>query len=379
MKRIYNLLWILSSTILLLNSCGTPYERGVKFYEKQEYSRAAEYFKEAAVTGDAEAMAYLGHLYFNGIGVAKNEKQAFYWNKKGAESGSKTARQNLSAMADAGSKIAKEYKTFTERLNARLYADNSRRYDPDDADTYTLPNDRYLATVEEYITFLRTETKINTDFSYNVTNKYCWITSYERNRYWNIFKLSNPYSPALAVDLGLSVKWASKNVGAKQASDLGSKFAWGEISPKEDYTWLTYKYARGSEESVMNIGNNISYTEYDTASANWGVRWRMPTIDDYRELVNRCDLKWITVEDIGGIKATGPNGNSIFFPAENISASLGALFNTHYYTSNLRTSGGLFVKANEEAHTFKFSPDGFEFGSQPRCFGSYIRPILVER
>ena len=377
MKEIYKL-WILSGILFLLQSCDTPYDRGIKFYDKQEYVRAAEYFKEAANEGNADAMAYLGYCYFNGIGVEQDEKQAFYWNKRGAGNGSWKARQNLSDMADAGYETAKEYKTFTERLNARSYAGNSRRYDPDDADTYTLPNDRYLATVEEYVTFLRTKVKINTGFGYDTANKYCWITSYERNKYWDIFKLANPFGPALAVDLGLSVKWASMNVGAKQPSDLGSEFAWGETSPKKDYTWLTYKYAKGSAESIMDIGENISYTEYDAASANWGVRWRMPTVDDYKELVNRCNLKWTTAGDREGLKATGPNGNSIFFPAEAISADLGSLFNTHYYTGNLRTTSGLFVNACEDAYTFKFSPDGFEFGSQSRCFGCYIRPILVE-
>lgn len=255
MKLIHILQYFrLSVIFFLLHSCGTPYEKAMKCYDRQDYVKAVYYFQKVADQGDAEAMAYLGQCYFQGLGVEKNEKQAFNWNLKGAEKNNKRAQQNLKFMADHGSKLAKEYNTFTERMNARIYQVHSVNYNPDNIQTYTLPNHRYFASMEEYLIFLRTVIKINTDFPYKTDYKYCWITSYERNKYWNIFKLANPYSPELAVDLGLSVKWASKNVGAKRMTDLGGKFAWGEVHIKNRYTWLSYEYARGSAESIMYIG-----------------------------------------------------------------------------------------------------------------------------
>lgn len=364
--------------ICLSSSCGDPLEKGISSYEIGDYAAAVEYFRKAAEQGNAEAMAYLGCCYFQGTGVEENEEQAFYWNLKGAGMDNRRAMENLEYMAGHGSKKAKEYKTFIDRVNSRLYTGTVKLYNPDDASTYSLPQGRYLATVDEYIEFLRRVARINTGFQFTSRAEYCWITSNERNKYWNIFKLANPYSPGMAVDLGLRVKWAPKNVGAKSRTDLGDKFAWGETSPKADYTWLTYKHAWGSSESIIDIGSNISYTGYDAASVNWGAWWRMPTVADYQELIDRCNLKWVEDNGVGGLRVTGPNGNSIFLPAEAISADLGLLFNTHYYTGNLRTESGFFVDAGEDGRTFKFSPDGFEFGSQARCIGCYIRPVFAE-
>ena len=75
-----------------------------------------------------------------------------------------------------------------------------------------------------------------------------------------------------AVDLGLSVKWASFNVGATSQSEMGDRFAWGETSPKELYTPNTYTFADGKNESrSLTLSNS-----YDAASVNWGNGWRMP-------------------------------------------------------------------------------------------------------
>ena len=366
--------------ICLLSACGESLDKGIGYYKNGDYNRAVEYFSKAADEGNSEAMAYLGMCFFQGTGVEKNEKTAFYWIQRGISQNNQKAAEVLDYMVEFGSKIAKDYKTFIDRVNSRLYTGPVRNYNPNDAETYSLQDDRYLATVDEYIDFLRKVARLNTEYEYQYIPKsrYCWITSHERNKYWSIFKLANPYSPELAVDLGLRVKWAQINVGSTNITDLGNKFAWGETEPKEDYTWLTYEYAYGSSESILDIGKNISYTQYDAASVNWGARWRMPTIADFQELINKCNLKWVKQNGTGGLRVTGPNGNSIFFPAESISADLGSLFNTHYYTGNLRTEGGFFVDANEEGRTFKFSPDGFEFGSQARCYGCYIRPVLVE-
>lgn len=113
------------------------------------------------------------------------------------------------------------------------------------------------------------------------------------------------------VDLGLpsGLKWASCNVGADSPEDYGDYFAWGEISPKDEYI----------------TGNNITFGEqmddissnaqYDAATANWGEGWRMPTKEEMQELNDECIWTWTTYKGVYGCQVTGPNGNSIFLPA----------------------------------------------------------------
>ena len=127
-----------------------------------------------------------------------------------------------------------------------------------------------------------------------------------------------------AVDLGLSVKWASCNVGATSPEESGDYFAWGETEEKSNYTPLTYKYYLGDldgngyyydSNEYQNIGSNISGTSYDVAHVKWGGSWRMPTLSEIQELCNKCSWEWTTVNGVSGQKVTGPNGNSIFLPA----------------------------------------------------------------
>ena len=111
------------------------------------------------------------------------------------------------------------------------------------------------------------------------------------------------------VDLGLSVKWATCNVGASSPEDYGDYYAWGEIKEKDDYT----------KDNSVTYGKDMSSIsgnpEYDVASAQWGDTWRMPTSDEINELCKNCTWEWTTRNNVNGYKVTGPNGNSIFLPA----------------------------------------------------------------
>ena len=113
------------------------------------------------------------------------------------------------------------------------------------------------------------------------------------------------------VDLGLpsGVKWATCNVGASSAEDYGDYFAWGETSPKAEYTWensVTYG------EQMSDISGNA---QYDAATANWGGSWRMPTKEQMEELFEHCEWEWTQVNGVNGAKVIGPNGSCIFLPA----------------------------------------------------------------
>ena len=128
-----------------------------------------------------------------------------------------------------------------------------------------------------------------------------------------------------AVDLGLSVKWATFNVGATSPEEYGGYYAWGETEEKEDYSWETYKWCNGSYDTMTKYCTNSSYgtvdnktvldLEDDVAHVKWGGDWRMPTTDEQDELRNNCTWEWTALNGVNGYRVTGPNGNSIFLPA----------------------------------------------------------------
>lgn len=122
-----------------------------------------------------------------------------------------------------------------------------------------------------------------------------------------------------AVDLGLSVKWASCNVGAESPEEYGDYFAWGETTTKSSYkssTSVTYGLSISELKSRGIIGSDGNLTAaYDAATANWGSCWRMPTFGEMQELCNNCTWKWTTQNGVKGYNVTGNNGNSIFLPA----------------------------------------------------------------
>lgn len=128
-----------------------------------------------------------------------------------------------------------------------------------------------------------------------------------------------------AIDLGLSVKWSSWNVGAESPEEFGGYYAWGETEEKAHYDWSTYKWCNGSYDSMtkycfdscfgtVDNKNNLS-PEDDVAHVKWGERWRMPTIDEIDELCNKCTWVWTSLNGVNGYLITGPNGNGIFLPA----------------------------------------------------------------
>ena len=128
------------------------------------------------------------------------------------------------------------------------------------------------------------------------------------------------------VDLGLSVKWATCNVGAVKPEYFGGYYAWGEIEEKEEYSWATYKWCNGSYDTMTKYCTDSRYgtvdnktvldPEDDVAHVKWGGSWRMPTEEEYYELHNNCIWTWTTQNGVNGYKVTSKkNGNSLFLPA----------------------------------------------------------------
>ena len=181
----------------------------------------------------------------------------------------------------------------------------------------------------------------------NTTYYYCAYLSvdgqytYGDVRSFTTEKKKDEITPGQMVDLGLSVKWAGWNVGASSPEEYGGYYAWGELHEKSDYDRDTYQY--WEQENVFNgewifIGDNISGTQYDVARVKWGGSWRMPTLAECQELVDKCTWTSMTNNGVAGQKVTGPNGNSIFLPAAgcHFGASVGRLGSGYYWSGTLR-------------------------------------------
>lgn len=150
------------------------------------------------------------------------------------------------------------------------------------------------------------------------------------------------------VDLGLSVKWATQNVGASSPSDYGGYYAWGETRTKDNYTWSTCFDClddEGKSWGIYKIGGKTSISPtsgHDTARENWGGTWRMPTIAEFEELCNKCDWTWTSQGGHNGYLVTSKtNDKSIFLPAAGWRSGTDTVcegWDCHYWSSALYSS-----------------------------------------
>ena len=180
------------------------------------------------------------------------------------------------------------------------------------------------------------------------------------------------------IDLGLpsGVLWAKTNVGASSSTDDGDYFAWGEVVTKTYYSWSTY--AMGSNPSKYNSrdGKTTLDAEDDAATVNWGEGCRMPSRDEFKELYSKCDWSWKSDYQgtgVSGYLVTGPNGNTIFFPASGCRVD-GGLGNRgsrgNYWSSSLNSSNA------DSAYYLYFSSGGiYPSNYRYRYYGSPVRPV----
>ena len=185
------------------------------------------------------------------------------------------------------------------------------------------------------------------------------------------------------VDLGLSVKWATMNVGANRPEDYGDYFAWGETTTKTTYSWSTYKHCNGSSSTLTKYNNSSSCGTVDNktslelsddaARANWGGAWRIPTYDEFTELIANCTEEWSTQNGVNGYKVISKiNGNSIFLPATGYrdgSSLHDAGSKGRYWSSVLSTS------YSDVAWSMDFNSSKVLKTGCSRRYGFTIRPV----
>ena len=197
-------------------------------------------------------------------------------------------------------------------------------------------------------------------------------------------------TPPEAVDLGLpsGTKWANMNVGANKPEDFGDYFAWGETTPKSTYNWSTYKWCKGSDDTMTKYCTSSSYGTVDNkttldlsddaAYVNWGTSWRMPTKAEQDELrnTNFTTWTWITQNGVKGYKVTSKtSGNSIFLPAAGFRGN-SDLYNAG---SNGCYWGSSLYKINSSyAYYLYFNSDVVSSLSVYRYYGHSVRPVLAK-
>ena len=188
------------------------------------------------------------------------------------------------------------------------------------------------------------------------------------------------------VDLGLpsGTLWATCNVGANSPEEYGDHFAWGETEPKDVYSWETYKWCYGTSDSMMKYCTNSSYgfiddktelePEDDAATVNWGEKWRTPTNEQIKELINKCTWTWTTLNGVNGYLIVGPNDNTLFLPAA------GDCHNEWLYatgTEGYYWSRTIVTNFPNQAYFIDFYSGGERYDAIFRYFGISVRPVRV--
>lgn len=195
------------------------------------------------------------------------------------------------------------------------------------------------------------------------------------------------------VDLGLpsGILWATCNVGADKPEDYGYYFAWGETEPKSVYDWSTYKYCKGSSITMTKYctsdfcgyngftdNKTVLDPEDDAAHANWGGSWRMPTDDEFEELMNsaNCTWTWTTINGVKGYKVqsrkSGYTDKWIFLPAAGCrwDADLYDAGSYGYYWSS-----SLYSHSDSYAYCLFFGSGDMDWDDSYRLDGRSVRAV----
>ena len=194
------------------------------------------------------------------------------------------------------------------------------------------------------------------------------------------------------VDLGLpsGTLWATCNVGANSPEEYGDYFALGETEPKNDYSWSTYKYCKGSQYTMTKYCSNYRHGTVDNktilepsddaAAVNWGSEWQMPSYEQFDELFNSSytATTWTTMNGKYGRKITSKsNGNFIFLPAAGYRGDT-SLYSAgsfgDYWSRSLSTDEGYFAY-----YLYFGSSSTYTFYNGFRVYGKSVRPVRVKK
>ena len=197
------------------------------------------------------------------------------------------------------------------------------------------------------------------------------------------------------VDLGLSVKWATMNIGATKPEEFGDYFAWGEIETKVSetnlsYSWADYKWCGGTATTLTKYNTNSDLgivdnktsldIDDDVASVKWGGTWQIPSIEELKELRDNCTWVWTIQNGVEGFKGkSNKNSNYIFLPATGM-YNHGKVYEYErgfYWTSSVVSSDYSSSNDNESANALQFRASNTYpvISTIKRYWGLAIRPV----
>lgn len=343
------------------------YQEALK-YDYANYDKAIPLLVDASELGYADASLYLGWCYENGKGVAKNVTEAFDWYLKAVKQGSIAAEYYVGFCYYEGIGVNKNLDEAIKHW--RIGAEKNNEHAQ-----YCLGICYYngegvtkdVVKAKEW--FEKAASQGNEG-----AKKFLKENDFRVKREQNVYQSEDRYQYVSSgiingheyVDLGLSVKWATCNVGASSPSNYGDYFAWGEISQKSSYddgNSVTYH---------KNIDDIVGNAHYDAARANWGGTWRLPTELECYELMSNCTWTWTIHGGQKGYKVTGLNGNSIFLPAAGWynGASLNyAGESGGYWSSTSGKNGGI------SSYRLNFASHYQLMRSISRYSGQSVRPV----
>jgi len=197
------------------------------------------------------------------------------------------------------------------------------------------------------------------------------------------------------IDMGLSVKWAKCNLGASTPEEYGLFYQWGDtvgygsdISDGKSFYWDSYKWCDGEAETLTKYNTDSSFgkvddkkvldMEDDAARESLGGSWRIPTSEEWAELIeyDNCVWKWTKMGSVWGCKVqskkAGYTNNWIFLPAagyrnrDNI-YEVGTY--GYYWSSSL-------LSYPIDANGVRFYLSGATSYGNFRSSGQSIRPVL---
>ena len=184
------------------------------------------------------------------------------------------------------------------------------------------------------------------------------------------------------VDLGLSVKWATCNIGADSAWNGGAYFEWGEVEPRQWGDSKENKYCAYFSDitkycTIAKYGYNglvddkiILDAEDDAATINWGGRWRMPTKEEFEELCDNCTFELQTLNGKIGYKVIGKNGNFIFLPMPDFEEGEAMWVRVGRYWSS-----SLYISLPFQAYQMVLEKYSVDVHDWSRSSSAFIRPV----
>lgn len=191
------------------------------------------------------------------------------------------------------------------------------------------------------------------------------------------------------INLGLpsGTLWADCNVGASSPEGYGNYYAWGEISAKQTFSWTNYRHCHGSDTSITKYCSIADYgsngftdslttlvSNDDAAVTNLGTGWRMPTNEEFNELMEVCSYVWASLNGVNGYLFTAQNGNSIFLPAAGyigegdigVSGSFG-----RYWSSSLNVDYPVYAEG------VSFNSGNITVNGNYRYYGLSVRAVKI--